>query len=38
LAVVSNSSPLIAFAAIQQLSLFPALFESVLIPPAVALE
>jgi uncharacterized protein len=38
LAVVSNSSPLIAFADIQQLSLFPALFESVLIPPAVALE
>ena len=38
MAVVSNSSPLIAFAAIQQLSLFPALFESVLIPPAVALE
>jgi uncharacterized protein len=38
LAVVSNSSPLIAFAAIQQLKLLPALFESVLIPPAVALE
>lgn len=38
MAVVSNSSPLIAFAAIEQLKLFPALFESVLIPPAVALE
>jgi predicted nucleic acid-binding protein len=37
-AVVSHSSPLIAFAAIEQLNLFPALFESVLIPPAVALE
>ena len=38
MAVVSNSSPLIAFAAIEQLNLFPALFESVLIPPAVARE
>ena len=38
MAVVSNSSPLIAFAAIEQLNLFPALFESVLIPQAVALE
>jgi len=37
-AVVSNSSPLIAFAAIEQLNLFPALFGSVLIPPVVALE
>jgi uncharacterized protein len=37
-AVVSNSSPLIAFAAIEQLHLFPALFGSVLIPPAVASE
>jgi hypothetical protein len=37
-AVVSNSSPLIAFAAIEQLHLFSALFESVLIPPAVARE
>lgn len=38
MAVVSNSSPLIAFAAIEQLNLLPALFESVFIPPAVALE
>ena len=38
MAVVSNSSPLIALAAIEQLNLLPALFESVLIPPAVALE
>ena len=38
MAVVSNSSPLIAFAAIELLNLFPALFDSVLIPPAVARE
>jgi predicted nucleic acid-binding protein len=37
-AVVSNSSPLIAFAAIELLRLFPAIFEAVLIPPAVAQE
>lgn len=36
--VVSDSSPLIALARIQQLDLFPAIFESVLIPPAVASE
>ena len=35
---VSNSSPLIALAAIGRLSLLPALFQSVLIPPAVAHE
>lgn len=34
--VVSNSSPLIAFSAIGQLD--PALFASILIPPAVVLE
>jgi len=38
LVVVSNSSPLIALARIQQLDLLPAIFESVLIPPAVARE
>jgi uncharacterized protein len=37
-AVVSNSSPLIALATIERLPLFPALFESVVIPPAVAFE
>jgi predicted nucleic acid-binding protein len=37
-AVVSNSSPLIALAKIQRLDLLPAIFESVLIPPAVARE
>jgi hypothetical protein len=37
-AVVSNSSPLIALAGIQRLDLLPAIFESVLIPPAVARE
>jgi predicted nucleic acid-binding protein len=37
-AVVSNSSPRIAFAAIEQLHLFSALFDSVLIPSAVARE
>jgi uncharacterized protein len=37
-AVVSNSSPLIALARIQRLDLLPAIFESVLIPPAVARE
>jgi uncharacterized protein len=37
-AVVSNSSPLIAFAAIGQLNLLPAIFQSILIPPAVAIE
>ena len=36
--VVSNSSPLIACAAIGRLDLFPVLFESILIPPAVASE
>ena len=36
--VVSNSSPLIAFAMIGELRLLPAVFESVLIPPAVARE
>jgi predicted nucleic acid-binding protein len=35
---VSNSSPLIALAAIERLNLLPALFESVLIPPAVSRE
>ena len=35
---VSNSSPLIALAAIDQLDLLPALFQSVLIPLAVAAE
>jgi predicted nucleic acid-binding protein len=35
---VSNSSPLIAFAAIGELDLLPALFESVLVPHAVAQE
>ena len=38
MAVVSNSSPLIALARIQRLDLLPAIFESVLIPPAVASE
>jgi hypothetical protein len=37
-AVVSNSSPLIALARIQRLDLLSAIFESVLIPPAVARE
>ena len=36
--VVSNASPLIAFDAIGQLELFPALFQSIPIPPAVAFE
>lgn len=36
--VVSNSSPLIAFADIGQLNLLPAIFGSVLVPPAVATE
>jgi hypothetical protein len=36
--VVSNSSPLIALARIQRLDLLPTIFESVLIPPAVARE
>jgi len=35
---VSNSSPLIALAGIQRLDLLPAIFESILIPPAVARE
>lgn len=35
---VSNSSPLIALAAIERLALLPALFDSVIIPPAVAFE
>ncbi len=38
MAVVSNSSPLIALARIQRLDLLPAIFESILIPPAVARE
>ena len=38
MAVVSNSSPLIALARIQRLDLLPAIFASVLIPPAVARE
>ena len=38
MAVVSNSSPLIAFAALGQLNLLPAIFQSILIPPAVAAE
>jgi len=37
-AVVLDSSPLIALASIDRLPLFPALFESVVIPPAVAFE
>ena len=36
--VVSNSSPLIAFVRIQRLDLLSAIFEAVLIPPAVARE
>jgi predicted nucleic acid-binding protein len=36
--VVSNSSPLIALARIQRLDLLPALFQSILIPPAAARE
>jgi uncharacterized protein len=36
--VVSNSSPLIALARIQRLDLLPIIFDSVLIPPAVARE
>jgi predicted nucleic acid-binding protein len=36
--VVSNSSPIIALAEIAQLPLLTDLFESVLIPPAVAAE
>ena len=35
--VVSDASPLIAFASIEQLDLV-SLFQSVLIPPAVAFE
>ena len=35
---VSNSSPLIALAAIDRLDLLPALFQSIVIPPAVAHE
>jgi len=37
-AVVSNSSPLIALARIQRLDLLPAIFELVLIPSAVSRE
>jgi len=36
--VVSNSSPLIALARIQRLDLLPTIFQSILIPPAVARE
>lgn len=36
--IVSNSSPLIAFAGIGQLDVLPAIFGAILIPPAVALE
>jgi len=36
--IVSNSSPLIALARIQRLDLLPTIFDSVLIPPAVARE
>ena len=36
--IVSNSSPLIALARIQQLDLVPAVLQSILIPPAVAHE
>lgn len=36
--VVSNSSPLIAFADIGQLGILPAIVGSILIPPAVASE
>ena len=38
MAVVPNSSRLIAFADIDQLNLLPAIFDSLLIPPAVAAE
>ena len=38
MAVVSNSSPLIALARIQRVDLLRSIFESVLIPPAVARE
>jgi predicted nucleic acid-binding protein len=36
--IVSNSSPLIALARIQQLDLVPAVLQFILIPPAVARE
>ena len=36
--VVSNSSPLIALAQIEQLDLLPTLFQSIAIPPAVGAE
>ncbi|MBI3403776.1 MAG: DUF3368 domain-containing protein [Acidobacteria bacterium] len=38
MSAVSNSSPLIALVAIERLDLLPALFTSILIPPAVAHE
>jgi uncharacterized protein len=38
LVVVSNASPLIALARIHRLDLLPAIFQLVLIPPAVARE
>ena len=38
MAVVSNSSPLVALAEIEHLPLLAELFESILIPPAVAAE
>jgi len=37
-AVVSDASPLIAFAAIEQLALLSAIFQTLLIPPSVAAE
>jgi predicted nucleic acid-binding protein len=37
-AIVSNSSPLIALSRIQRLDLIPAVLQSILIPPAVARE
>ena len=38
MSVVSNSSPILALAAIERLSLFPDLFDTILIPAAVAVE
>jgi predicted nucleic acid-binding protein len=36
--IASNSSPLIALARIQRLDLVPAVFQSILVPPAAARE